>query len=223
MSETLGKIDKPEVSMFAGKKKIIMVPLLFMPPTENDTLKGLVDKYWQEARTKVSELQDQLGSAKYVFHEMLVNDKDLKKTVDALGCSSYGIIEDAQKRGTELKIIEDKDLFEEFMDWNRILSTCGISTRKVYDKLTSELKDAGDRRNDTMYKKILDSIGENDIVILMLQEGHKIQFPSDIDVFYVSPPALNDLEKYVRDEYMKEMKKRQAEAEKAKEKPEKAE
>ena len=222
MAETLGKIDKPEVSMFAGKK-IIMVPLLFTPPTDNETLKGHVEKYWQEARTKVSELQDQMGAAKYVFHEMLVNDKDVKNTVEAYGCSSYGIIEDAQKRGAELKIIEDKDLFEEFMDWNRILSTCGVSTRKVYDKLTAELKDAGDRRNDAMYKKILDSIGENDIVILMLQEGHKIQFPNDINVFYVSPPALNDLEKYVRDEYMKEMEKRQAEAEKAKENPEKAE
>jgi hypothetical protein len=30
-------------------------------------------------------------------------------------------------------------------------------------------------------------------------EGHKVQFPSDIQVFYVSPPALDDLKRWMRD------------------------
>lgn len=213
----LGKIEKPTVESYANDRKIIMVPLLFMPPNQNDTLKEHVNKYWKEAKEQLATLQSQFGKAQYIFHEMLVSDKNVKEMTEAYGCNSFPIIEESLANGAKLSIIEDKELFEEFMDWNRILSTCSITNKNVYEKVVKEYKETNEKRDADMAKKILDTVKDKEIGILMLQEGRHIQFPSDVQVIYVAPPALDELEKYVRDEYMKEMQKRQEEATKEKE------
>ena len=47
----------------------------------------------------------------------------------------------------------------------------------------------------------------------MISERHQVQFPSDIEVFYVSPPALDDYRRWLQ----KWMEQQQATAEAAKE------
>ena len=32
----------------------------------------------------------------------------------------------------------------------------------------------------------------------MISEGHQVQFPADIEVFYVSPPALDDFRSWLQ-------------------------
>jgi hypothetical protein len=36
MAETLGKMEKPEAESFKLERKLIFVPLLLLPPTEDD-------------------------------------------------------------------------------------------------------------------------------------------------------------------------------------------
>ena len=31
-----------------------------------------------------------------------------------------------------------------------------------------------------------------------MREGHQVQFPADIEVFYVSPPGLDDIKRWLR-------------------------
>ncbi|MFC2039538.1 hypothetical protein ACFLST_01990 [Chloroflexota bacterium] len=35
--------------------------------------------------------------------------------------------------------------------------------------------------------------------ILLMREGHQVQFPSDIQVFYVAPPALDEIQRWLRE------------------------
>jgi hypothetical protein len=37
---------------------------------------------------------------------------------------------------------------------------------------------------------------ENQVGLLLVSERHQIQFPSDIEVFYVSPPALDEFRRW---------------------------
>ena len=34
---------------------------------------------------------------------------------------------------------------------------------------------------------------------MFIREGHQVQFPSDIQVFYVAPPALDEIKRWLRD------------------------
>ena len=49
-----------------------------------------------------------------------------------------------------------------------------------------------------MAQKLDESLKEHEIGILMMREGHQVQFPSDIEVFYVAPPALDEIKRWFR-------------------------
>jgi hypothetical protein len=38
------------------------------------------------------------------------------------------------------------------------------------------------------------------MAILFIMEGHMIQFPQDIEVFSVAPPALDEIHRWMRDQ-----------------------
>ncbi|MCR4394260.1 MAG: hypothetical protein NUV31_07835, partial [Dehalococcoidales bacterium] len=54
-------------------------------------------------------------------------------------------------------------------------------------------------RNELISKKLNELLGENETALLLMSEGHQIQFPQDITVIYVSPPALDQLKRLIRD------------------------
>jgi hypothetical protein len=37
------------------------------------------------------------------------------------------------------------------------------------------------------------------VALLFIREGHLVQFPRDIDVFSVAPPALDEIHRWARD------------------------
>ncbi len=51
-------------------------------------------------------------------------------------------------------------------------------------------------RYEHIAKQIDSTLGENELGILLVSERHQIQFPSDIEVFYVSPPALDEFRRW---------------------------
>ncbi len=208
----LGKIEKPSADQYKNDRKLILIPLLFLVSKQNSTINDYVDRYWKQAFDQVYELQGKIGMADYIFHEMLVDDKDIKKTTESYGCGSYLIIESALEEGTKFKVIEDRELFEVFMDWNRIIQTSQIMTKSVYDVVSENYKKSIEARDEYLQNTINKELGPQQTALLFLEEGHKLQFDPDIQVFYVSPPALDELEKYVRSEYEKTMKERQEKA-----------
>ena len=39
----------------------------------------------------------------------------------------------------------------------------------------------------------------DEIAVLFIREGHMVQFPKDIEVFSVAPPALDEIQRWLRD------------------------
>ena len=42
------------------------------------------------------------------------------------------------------------------------------------------------------------TLGENEGGLLLISERHQVQFPEDIEVFYVSPPALDEFRRWLQ-------------------------
>ena len=53
-------------------------------------------------------------------------------------------------------------------------------------------------RYEHIAKQIDSTLEENQVGLLLVSERHQIQFPSDIEVFYVSPPALDDFRRWLQ-------------------------
>ena len=210
MTEELGKIEKPAVEEFKKGRKLYFVPLI-LSIGENDLELDLrVGKYWEQVETQLANLEAKLGKVSCIFHELVpIGGEEGLKTVEALCKDSLKIIRDQTEKGAKLHPLEDADLLLEFMDWSRCLSI-GLQSQKVFNEVYDSYAKAQKLRNDTIAKKIDEILGSNEIGIVLLREGHHVQFPEDIQVFYVAPPGLDELKRWLR--------KREAEAEKEKNK-----
>ena len=86
----------------------------------------------------------------------------------------------------------------EFMDWNRCLAV-GLQNQKVFTTVYKSYIEASEKRNKYISGQINETLKAEEIGVLFMREGHQVQFPPDIQVFYVTPPALDEINRWFRD------------------------
>ncbi len=199
MAEQVGKIEKPSVTEFTGGRKIYFVPLVFSPMEPIAELEEKIANYWQQVEEQLFKLEVKLGMAHRIFHEMVpMGGEDGVKGVEILNKGSYAVVSVRVKAGASLEAMEDADLLAEFMDWSRCVSI-HLQSEKVFRKVYEFVVDAEKRRNAEIVKRLDEGLKDNETGILLMREGHQLQFPPDIQVFYVAPPALDDIKRWARD------------------------
>ena len=198
MAEELGKIEKPPVEKYSKGRKLLFVPLLFSPPEPEDDFVERAHKYWDEVESHVTNLESKLGSVNKVFHELVpVGGEEGSKVIEELNSASYQIVRARLDKGAKVQPVEDIELLTEFMDWSRCLAV-GLQNQKVLTKVYKSYSEVRSRRNKAIAKKIDKALKEEDIGILLMREGHQVQFPTDIEVFYVAPPGLDEIKRWIR-------------------------
>ncbi|TET13259.1 MAG: hypothetical protein E3J81_09130 [Dehalococcoidia bacterium] len=198
MAKKLGKIEKPPVEKYSKGRKLFFVPLLFSPAEPEDAFVERARKYWDEVEAHVTNLELKLGSVNKVFHELVpVGGEEGSKVIEELNSASHQIVRARLDKGAEVQPIEDIELLTEFMDWSRCLAV-GLQNPKVLAKVYESYSKVRSKRNEDMAKKIDKTLKEQDIGILLMREGHQVQFPTDIEVFYVAPPGLDEIKRWIR-------------------------
>jgi len=198
MAEELGKIEKPSTERFEKGRKLFFVPLVFASLEPEGEFDEMVKRYWAEAEAHVANLEAKLGSVRKVFHELVPAGGELgDMAVKELNSAGYAIVRSRLDRGAEVQPLEDVELLTEFMDWSRCLAV-GLQNPKVLTKVYESYNEVRSRRNEGLAKTLDESLHEDEIGLLLMREGHQVQFPSDINVFYVSPPSLDEIKRWVR-------------------------
>lgn len=199
MAEELGKIEKPEAASYVNKKKLYLVPLIYAGENSPSGYLELYDLFWKQADEHLRNLESRMGTINRIYHESLsVGGESDVKILEKLNAKSHQMVTERLKQGVSLDVIEDKSLVEECVDWERCLMIGLISEsvmRKVYDYFLAATK----KRYEHIAKRITETLKPGEQALLLIREGHMVQFPSDIDVFHVSPPALNELQRWLRD------------------------
>ena len=199
MGEELGKIEKPEAEQFRGKKKLYLVPLLFSWQDNPPDYTEKFNLYWQQVREHIANLESRIGTVKIVYHESLTSGGDEGLNVlERLNPSSYQLVRQKCLMGAQLEAVEDRETIEEAMDWERHLIV-GFISDKVARMVSQFYSDASKRRYDHITARIKETLKDDDVAILIIREGHTIQFPADVEVFMVAPPALDDIRRWLRD------------------------
>jgi hypothetical protein len=207
MPEQLGKIEKPEAERFKQEKKLYLVPLVYSGEEALDEYKEKCSRYWQQVSEQLTNLASKIGRVNRVYHESIFQSgEDGMKTVKRLNSSSYQIAETQCANGAIFEAVEERELFEEVMDWQRCLML-GFISDKVASKVSEFYSEATKRRNEFMAKKISETLKNNEAGLLFIREGHSVQFPSDIEVFSIFPPALDEIHRWYRDQARLEIEK----------------
>jgi hypothetical protein len=176
------------------------VPLIFAGPDSPPDYVEIFNRYWQQAAEQIDKLENRLGSVTRVLHETLIIDgSEGLRLLEKLSPQSYEIARQKCKDGTGLQCIEDRELLEEVMDWERCLIS-GLISHKVTRQIFDFYNDASKKRFQHLAKAIDENVKDGDVALLFIREGHLVQFPSDMDVFSVSPPALDELHRWAREQ-----------------------
>jgi hypothetical protein len=198
MSQELGKIEKPSVEEYRAARKLFFVPLIFTPRDIQGELFEKVFRYWDQVEVQLTNLELKLGIVKKVYHELVpVGGEEGGKIIEELNSTSYGIVKARVDKGAELEPLEDADILTESMDWTKCLAV-GLQNQKVFDRVYELYTEANKKRNEHIAKMIDDTLKEGEVGILLMREGHQVQFPADIEVFYVSPPGLDEIKRWLR-------------------------
>ena len=198
MAEQLGRIERPSLEAYRGKRKLLLVPVLALPPEDAEDGIAIVGKYWEQVQTQVTSLELRVGWVKHVYHETLPEGGDEGlKILEASGeQGSYSMAQTRCQAGAVLEAAEDAETLMETMDLQRCLMLPFASPR-VAAQLQQWMADAVRRRNEHFTQRIDETLGEDEVGLLLAGERHHLQFPQDIEVFYVGPPALDEYRRWV--------------------------
>jgi len=199
MSEELGKIEKPSAEGFKKGRKLYFVPLFYAGKDAPAEYLEKLDKYWDQVGQHISNLESRLGRISRMFHELIpTGGEDGMKTVQDLNEKCYKIVKSESEKGAKLEATEESELLTEFMDWGRCLSI-GLQNQNVFTRIYDAYLAVSKKRNEFVANHINEVLKAEEIGILFMREGHQVQFPTDIEIFYVAPPALDEINRWIRD------------------------
>jgi len=206
MAEQIGEIKKPPAERFKGRKKLYLVPLIFLSEQAPEEYKEKCNRYWQQVVEQLSNLEAKIGKVSRVYHESIsLSDEEGLKFVEKLNPDSYQIAKSKCDNGAIFEAIEENDLLQEIMDWERCL-LLGFVSEKVARKVSEFYTEASRKRHEFMTKKLDETLQGDEAGLLFIREGHGVQFSSDIEVFSVFPPALDEIHRWLRDQASKKQK-----------------
>jgi hypothetical protein len=199
MPEELAKIERLEAERFKQGKKLYLVPLVYSSEEAPDEYKEKCSRYWQQVTEQLTNLASKIGKVNRVYHESVFQSgQDGIKAVERLNPSSYQIVKTQCENGAVFKAVEDSELFEEVMDWQRCLML-GFLSGKVASTVSEFYVKAAKKRNEFIARKISETLKDDEAGLLFIGEEHSLEFPSDIEVFTIFPPALDEIHRWYRD------------------------
>ena len=199
MPEELGKVEKPLVAEFKEGRKILFVPLIFAAKESPADFMEKFNRYWNQVENQLGELEVKLGQIGRIYHELIsLAGDDGVKVIKELNEKSYRIVENRLSKGGKLEAVEDGDLITQITDCQRCLSI-GLQNQKIFQMIYGTYTDATQKRNVFIAKHIDETLGKDEIGIVLMAERHQVRFPADIQLFYVAPPALDEINRWLRD------------------------
>ena len=199
---TFGQMPKPDAEQYKGRRKLFLVPTFMLPSNMPEEGQKLLDRYWSEVRDHIHNLERSLGSVSHIFHEALFSDDDEgMKLLESVNPKGYQFIQVMCQSTARLAATDDKTVVEEGADWQRCLGM-GLISEKVRSTALEGYQEAIRRRYEHITARLDEVLKEDEVGVLFIHEDHRVQFPSDIQVFFVAPPALEALKRWF-DEQMR--------------------
>ena len=199
---TIGQMPKPEAGRFREDRKLLLVPLLIPYSGLPEDGQRILDKYWSEVRDQIENMERRLGRIKHIYHEAIdASDDGGLNALDDMNPAISGFVRTLCRSGATMEATEDRALLEESTDWQRCL-TIGLMSEKVLKLASDGYQESTKLRYEHISRRIDTTLGENEIGVLLIGQDHHVQFPTDVQVFYVSPPSFDEYRRWV-DEQMR--------------------
>ena len=201
-AQPLGQVERPPADQFQGRRRLLLLPLMFAPPVqaegENSDGRVIYQRYWEQARTQVDALASGLGGLHHVYHESLVEGgEEGLAYLQMADPHAYAMIQVRCQAGATLQATESIDLVTETIDLQRCLMV-PFTNDGVANRIQEWLAESTRNRYQHIAQQIDQTLQADETGLLLINERHQVQFPTDIEVFYIAPPALDEYRRWVQ-------------------------
>lgn len=195
----IGKIDKPDVTSYKHKKKIYFVRNLYLPLNATDKYKSIFNRYWNEVDEHLSKLEIAGKISKIFCESIYMTGDDAMKVLSAMNEELEQIVKKRIEAGGEFLPLEDKEIFGAYIDWNNCLML--VRTAKVYETIHTFFKEAMRDRFEHINSVLLENIAEGEAALLIMrdEDRERLNLSEDVELFFATPPAYDDLLRFIRD------------------------
>lgn len=198
MAQELGRISRPTSAQYEGRRKLMLVPLMYGPPSDAAEGVAVLQKYWDQMQVQVQSLASALGGVHHIYHESLTEGGETGMGyLERVDQRSHQFVQAQCQGGAVLEATEDSGCLLETLDLQRCLMI-PLASETVAVKLHEWFTESNKSRYQHIASQIDSTLGENEVGLLLVSERHQIQFPDDIEVFYVSPPALEEFRRWLQ-------------------------
>ena len=211
--QELGRVERPAAEQYRGKRRLLLVPLIYGPPPVAEAGSGgegseesseesqgqvILERYWEQAQTQVNALSAGLGGLSRIYHESLFEGGEAGLAyLQMADRRSHGLIQARFQAGATLEATESLDLLTETLDLQRCLMV-PFTSEKVANRIQEWFAEGTRSRYEYIAQQIDQTLQADETGLLLINERHQVQFPTDIEVFYIAPPALDEFRRWVQ-------------------------
>lgn len=198
-SQPIAEVPRPRAENFRSGRKIYLVPMLASSPGAPEEYDRLMGRYWGEVRGQVEGLERTLSRVTHVYHEAICSGgEEGLRTIEQINPHGFAYVNVLCQSTAALEATELIEDVTESYDWRYCLSI-GLASEKVIGIASESLANAMNRRHERIASVIDETLGSDEAGLCVLSADHKVQFPGDVQVFYVSPPALDDIRRFANE------------------------
>jgi hypothetical protein len=195
----IGKIDRPDVETFKNKKKIYFVRNLYLPKTAPERYRDIFYRYWHEVEEHLAKLEAAGKVSKIFCESIYMTGEESLKVLSAMNVLLEQIVKKKIESGAKFLPLEDEEIFGVYIDWSNCLMV--TRTSRVHETVHKFLDDAAKERFKHIGSVLRENIGggETGLLIMRDEDRELLELPADIELFFITPPAYDDLLTYIRD------------------------
>ena len=197
MAEELGRAAKPSAADVLAKRKVYIAVMVQPSPGAPEGFTERLDAYWTAVEEQLSGLEAKAGAVNRIFIEGVIGrGDDALLMLEQPNLRAHNLVKGRIDSGAVLEAYEDDDLFGQVIDWGRCLQA-GLISRTVADQVGHNYTEAAEKRQTHLESRLAEGIGEAEAALLLTGANNTV-IPDSVERFIISPPQLDELERWVQ-------------------------
>ena len=175
----------------------LFIVRLVQPFPGLDGYDTMLSNYWSAVKAQLDRQAITSGAIKRIFVETATGrGEDAMVQLQQINPQASQLVRNLVSSSAVIEEFEDAELLAELIDWGQCASQ-NLMSEKVRSVVQSGQVEAAGARDEHLQKRLNDAIGDDESAVVFAVSG-QLPIPDRIERFIVSPPELDQLERWLR-------------------------
>ena len=158
---------------------------------------AMLSNYWSAVKAQLDRQAMTSGAIRRVFVETVTGrGEDALVQLQQMNPQASTLVRGLTATGAVIEEFEDAELLAQLIDWGQCASQ-NLVSQQVREVVQSGQAEAAGARDEHLQKRLNDAIGDDDAAVVLAVSA-QLPIPDRIERFIVSPPELDQLERWLR-------------------------